>query len=83
MCFDKIGFRKPETCVSESVHIYLENGMHYERMHDDIGLIAAADNEDVGQVTYYRLDAADWNDLVDGDTVEIVANGTPYVVEEN
>lgn len=69
--FDKIGLREPLGVTYEGVHVYLENGMHYERLHDYIGLIVAADHEDVGQVTFYRLTVEDWNGLVDGSQGEV------------
>jgi hypothetical protein len=84
---DRLGFHEPEGTISEMVHLFMEDGMHYERMHDDIGLIVAADHEDVGLVTYYRCTPEQWNELVDGSEGDLVEGvGTfrgLYVTEED
>jgi len=68
---DRIGIREPVGSLSDAVHVFTDDGMHYERLRGDIGVIVAADHEDVGLVTYYRASADEWNDLVD-DAVEHV-----------
>lgn len=80
---EKIGIREPLGTITEVTHIYMKHGMHYERCHDDIGLIVAADHEDVGLVTYYRATPEEWNALVDSeDVLELVFEHTPYYKED-
>lgn len=60
----RIGYQEPEGITSYGKHVFMEDGMHYELFKDEQGeFYVAADHEDVGLVTWYRADVADWIEL--------------------
>lgn len=63
---DKIGLREPEGLSPTLDYLYNEDtGMEYEKFIDDLGTIYMASwHEDVGQITWFRIDEDHWDKLL-------------------
>ena len=70
MSMERLGLREPEGLTQTMEYLYNENtGMEYEAYRDDYGqLYMSAWHEDVGQITWYRITADDWDELLQEST---------------
>lgn len=63
---DKLGINEPDWTTQDQIHVYTEDGTHYERFSGPQGQIyAAVDGNIDTQIRWVLLTADEWNTLVD------------------